>query len=272
MDKFPDGGPPVKWRTPIGAGYSGPAVAQGKVIITDRVLAKGSKNPDNPFNTKTPVEGVERVLCLDEASGKILWKHEYPCVYQVSYGSGPRTTPVIAGGKVYTLGSMGDLVCLDLNQGNLIWSKNLTKEYETPAPQWGFSGHPLVDGERLICLVGGKGSVVVAFHKDTGKEIWRALEARAPGYAPPMIYEIDGKRQLILWHAESINSLDPVTGKLHWSHRFHAKKALGSFMSIATPRLDGNRLFLTAFYDGSLMLQLQGDRQSDRDLARQGPQ
>src|SRR5205814_7757935 len=133
---------------------------------------------------------------------------------------GPRTTPVVADGKVYALGAMGDLFCLDANTGKVIWSKNFPKDYEADVPLWGFSSSPLLDRERLICLVGGKGSVVVAFHKDTGKEIWKALSAIEPGYAPPMIYEFGGKRQLIVWHPQAVNSLDPETGKVHWSQPY----------------------------------------------------
>src|SRR5437870_4829282 len=85
LSKFPQGGPKVRWRTPIGEGYAGPAVANGKVYITDRIRPKGVNNPDNAFDRKTRVPGVERILCLNEADGKILWKHEYACEYQISY-------------------------------------------------------------------------------------------------------------------------------------------------------------------------------------------
>src|SRR5436305_2042656 len=108
----------------------------------------------------------------------------------------------------------GDLVCCDAVKGGMIWSKKLLKEYDFNLPMWGFAGHPLLDGDRLICLVGGKGAVAVAFNKDTGAEIWKNLSASEPGYAPPMIYENDGKRLLIVCDPDSINALDPVTGKL----------------------------------------------------------
>src|SRR5206468_3558893 len=96
----------------------------------------------------------------------------------------------------------------------------------------------------------------------TGQEVWRALSADEPGYAPPMIYEIGGRRQLIIWHPESANSLDPETGKVFWSQPFGGKGKKGNGvragLTIPTPRLAGDRLFLTAFYDGPLMLKLNG--------------
>src|SRR3954462_9138592 len=106
LQKFPKEGPKVRWRIDIGSGYSGPAVAEGRVYVTDRILGEGTRNA-GAFNDTTVVPGKERVLCLDEPTGKILWKHEYDCPYQVSYAAGPRTTPLVHGRKVYTLGTMG---------------------------------------------------------------------------------------------------------------------------------------------------------------------
>lgn len=257
---FPKDGPKVVWRTPIGEGYSGPAVSGGKVYITDRIRKKGTDNPKDSFDAKSRVQGEERVLCLDEATGEVLWKHTYDCPYQISYASGPRTTPVVADGKVYTLGAMGDLFCFDAAKGTILWSKNLPKEYSTGVPFWGFSGHPLVDGNRLICLVGGKGSVVVAFDKDTGKELWKNLDAGDPGYCPPVIYDVGGVRTLFIWNPESINALDPETGSLFWSHHYARgkNKALKANLSVSMPRIMGDKMFLTAFYEGAVLLQLDG--------------
>jgi len=271
ITQFPATGPVIRWRTPIGAGYSGPAVAQGRVYITDRKLPPRASNPSNPF-ARDEIAGSERVLCLDEATGKVLWQHEHNCPYQISYPAGPRTTPVVSGGKVYTLGAMGDLLCLDVQGGKVEWSKNLSRDYHAAVPLWGFSASPLLDGQRLICLVGGAGSVVVAFDKDTGKELWRALSAKEPGYAPPMIYDVAGKRQLIIWHPESVNALDPETGKVYWSQPFGFQKIgpgramVKAGLSIATPRLMDDLLFVTAFYDGPLMLKLDTDRPGARKL------
>jgi outer membrane protein assembly factor BamB len=267
LEKFPEGGPKVLWRQEIKHGYSGPAVADGKVFITDHLRAKGSPDPKSGFDD-VKLGGMERVFCLDEKTGNVLWTHKYPCTYNISYPAGPRTTPVVSGGKVYTLGAMGDLFCLDIKDGSVVWSKNLEKLYKTKAPMWGFSASPLLDGNRLICLVGGKDSVVVAFDKDSGKELWKGLNANQTGYAPPMIYTFGGKRELILWDAESVNGMDPETGKVYWTQPWGSQKVAGSSrlelkagMSIPTPRkIDDERLFLSCFYDGSLMLKLNNDR------------
>ncbi|MBY0524365.1 MAG: PQQ-like beta-propeller repeat protein [Gemmataceae bacterium] len=255
IEKFPEGGPKVKWRVPIGAGYAGPAVAGGKVFVQDRVLDKGAVIGDNPFK-KDAVNGKDRILCLEEATGKELWKHEYPSKYEISYASGPRATPVIADGKVYAQGSMGELFCLDASSGKVIWSKNFPKDYEASVPMWGWAASPLLDGDKLICLVGGKDSVAVAFNKDTGKEVWKSLSAKEPGYCPPVIFEVGGKRQLIIWHPEAINGLDPDTGKVFWTQPFNVKAGL----SIPTPRVDGDKLFVTSFYNGSMMLKFDGKK------------
>lgn len=251
LEKFPEGGPKVLWRTPIAAGYAGPAVANGRVFVTDRVLAPGAKNPANAFQ-RDKIPGTERVLCINAADGQIVWKHEYDCPYTISYPLGPRTTPLIHDGRVYTLGAMGNLLCLDEGTGQEIWSKDLKKEYGIPAPMWGFSAHPLLDGQKLICMVGGQGSTVVAFNKDTGKEIWKALSAKEPGYCPPVIIEAGGKRQLIAWHAEAVNGLDPETGSVYWSVPIDSY----SGMAIATPRQAGDHLFITGAMKTAVMLQL----------------
>jgi outer membrane protein assembly factor BamB len=205
LKKFPEAGLKIRWRTPIGGGYSGPAVANGRVYVMDRQLATGANNPANPFDRGT-IHGNERILCLDEATGKILWKYEYDSPYTMSYSAGPRTTAAISDGKVYTVGAEGNLVCVGADKGNLLWSHDFKKDFNIATPMWGFAGHPLVDGNKVICLAAGEGSVAVAYDKNSGKEIWRALSAKEPGYAPPMIYEFAGKRQLIIWHPEAVNS------------------------------------------------------------------
>jgi outer membrane protein assembly factor BamB len=265
LDTFPEKGPPVRWRTPIGAGFSGPAVAAGRVYVLDRVLAIGEKTATSGSRTRR--WGHERVLCLNDTDGKVLWKHEYDCVYEIAHPLGPRTTPLVHARKVYTLGAEGHLFCLDAENGKTLWSHDLQKEYATPSPLWGYAAQLLLDGRRLICMVGGKGSTVVAFDKDSGKEVWRALDSEKIGYSAPMICKAAGKRQLIVWHAESVNSLDPDTGRLYWSQPIKTYEG----MAIATPRQMGDLLVLTPPYHESVMLRLTADKPGAVVLWRGGP-
>ena len=257
LSKFPKGGPKELWRVPVGGGYAGPAVADGLVYVPDRQLDPGQKDPANPFS-RTKSKGKERIVALDAKTGKQVWVHEYPSTYTMSYPAGPRTTPVIQDGKLWSLGAMGDLVCLDAKKGTVIWTKNLMKEYEAGVPVWGFSAHLLIEGDTVISLVGKK-PVVVAFDKNTGKEKWKALEIENAeiGYCPPTILTLGGKRQLIIWHPEAANGLDPATGKVLWTYPWNIQANL----TVSTPRAVGDdRLFLTAFYNGSRLLEVKGDK------------
>lgn len=251
VERFPAGGPPIRWRVPIGGGYAGPAVAGGRVFVLDRRRPAGSRPPADPFD-RGSIPGTERILCLNEADGRVLWQHEDECAYTMSYAAGPRTTPLVADGRVYTLGAEGHLRCLESAGGQVVWSRDFKKDFGAKTPLWGFAAHPLLVGNRLISLVGGEGSVVVAFDPATGRELWRALSAKEIGYAPPTRIEHGGKSQLIVWHPEAVNSLDPASGKVNWTVPFESRSGL----SVATPRLAGDALFVTTFYNGSLLLRL----------------
>jgi len=263
LAKFPASGPPILWRASVGGGYAGPVVARGRVYVIDRQLAVGTSNPSDPF-ARGVIQGSERVLCLNEADGKLLWKHEYDCPYTVSYPAGPRAAPLVSDGKVYSLGAEGNLLCLDASSGKVVWSHDFKKDFGVKTPLWGFAGHPLLDGKRLICLAAGEGTTVVAFDKDTGKEIWRALSAKEPGYSSPMICEAGGKRQLIIFHPEAVNALNPETGEVYWSEPYKAR----SGMTLATPRRLGDELFVTTFYNGSLMLRLDPAKPAAKPIWR----
>jgi len=258
VEKFPAEGPKEKWKVAVGMGYSGPSVAGGKLYITDRVLAEGVKNPDSPFE-KPKIRGSERVLCLDAQTGKELWKHVYPAEYSISYAGGPRCSPIIEGDRVYILGAMGHLFCLATDTGKVIWSKDFIADYESNLPVWGFAAHPLIDGDKLICLAGGsKDRLVVAFDKATGKELWASESVGGDfGYCPPMIYEFGGKRHLIIWQPKALLGLDPETGKRIWKVDFESKYAL----TAPTPRKVGDDgLFITSFYTGSMLVKVGADK------------
>ena len=243
---LPPGLLPRVWSTPVGEGYSGPAVAAGKVFITDLVDRKNKG-------------ATERALCLDAAVGKVLWTYAYPVEYGISYPAGPRATPVVDADRVYIAGAVGDLACLDVETGKVVWKRSLTEDYGANLPTWGLSASPLVDGNQLITLVGGKGAaLLVSFDKRTGKELWKAIDCPEVGYVPPVIFTFGGLRQLIQWHPRAVTSLDPETGKTIWEVPFKAKVGL----VIATPRQVGSRLFVTAFYNGPMMLDVAADGKS----------
>ncbi len=219
IDTFPPGGLAVRWRTPIHAGYAGPAVAGGRVFVTDSRRIKAN-------------QAIERAVALDEQSGRVLWTHEWETNYsglQLVYAIGPRATPTVDDDRVYVLGAMGRLLALDVKSGRVLWEKDYVADFNASVPTWGMAGAPLVDGDLLICLVGGEpDGKVIALDKRTGKEVWRALSSNTePGYNQPIIINAGGARQLILFHPEGFSALDPATGKGVLGNR--------------APRADGDR-------------------------------
>lgn len=253
IERFPAGGPAILWRTPIAGGYAGPAVAGGRVFLMDYVTSDDVK-VDN-FDREESA-GTERVLCLDEKSGVIQWKHQYPVKYNISYPAGPRCTPTVQDGKVYALGAEGNLACLDAATGDVIWSKDFHADYDTKTALWGYASHPLIDGDNLLCIVGGEGSHVVAFDKNTGEERWKALTSPEQGYSPPTIIEAGGVRQLILLRIDAVTSVDPATGEEFWSVPYEASS--GSI--IMSPVISGEFLYAGGYSNKSLLLKLASDK------------
>lgn len=233
----------ARWTANIGAGYSGPAVADGRTFVTDRPAGKE----------------VERVLVFDAATGNLLWQHEWPANYQdLDYASGPRATPTVDGSRVYVKGATGVLKCLNVKDGAVVWQRDLVADFKARVPVWGMVGAPLVDGDSVLVNVGGKPSAaIIAFDKRTGKVRWQKLDDR-PGYAPPTIIEHGGIRQLLYWSAEALNALDPATGESYWRIPFKDR----ADMTICSPVLHDDHLFVSSYYGGSLMLQLGSQRPS----------
>jgi outer membrane protein assembly factor BamB len=254
VETFPEQGLDFTWRTPIRAGYAGPSVADGRVFVTD-------------FQSTDGMKGIERALALDERSGEILWTREWPADYaglQPTYAIGPRATPTVDGDRVYVLGAKGQLLCLDVETGAEHWETDFVRDFGTRVPTWGIAGAPIVEGDLLIALVGGRGdALVVAFDKRTGREVWRSLPTgKEPGYTQPVIFEVGGARQLILWHPRGVASLDPESGKPNWEVPFDVD--LG--MTVATPVLAAQRLLVSCFFNGSLLLELASDAPRARPL------
>lgn len=242
---------PAKWRMPIGPGYSGPTVAAGRVFVTDRQISP---------------QQTERVLCFDAATGKSLWTHSYDCAYaKIGYQAGPRACVTVDAERAFAIGAMGHLFCLDVADGRVVWSHDCNREYSIRMPEWGIAGAPLVVGGVVIVHIGGSnGACIVAFDKQTGKEVWRALEDRAQ-YTPPTLIEQAGKQVVVCWTGDSVAGLSPTTGELFWRVPL---KPRNMPIGIATPIIDRDRLFVTSFYDGALMLRLKSDEVGVEQLWR----
>jgi len=263
ISKFPEKGPKELWRAKVAVGYSGPAVADGRVFVADFVTDADTKKASDP-QSRPEIGGKERLLCFDARTGTKLWEAAHDCKYTISYPGGPRCTPTVHEGKVYALGAEGNLYCLETANAAVLWSKDFKADFQAKTPMWGFCSHPLVDGKKLICVVGGAEGVVYAFDKDSGTELWHALSAREPGYSPPTLINAGGVRQLLIWHAESINSLNPETGAVYWS-----VPLVPDFgMAIMAPRQFGDLLFAGGIGGKSMLLKLAADRPAATEVWR----
>jgi len=234
---------PVRWRVKISSGYNSPVVANGRVYVMDYV---------------TTPQSAERVHCFDALTGKAIWSYAYKCEYRnVSYPAGPRAAITVSENQAYSLGTMGHLYCFDARTGKVVWQRDLNQEYAIRMPTWGIAAAPLVIDALVIVQIGGReDACVVAFDKLTGQEKWRALDDGA-SYSAPIVIQQAGKKVFVVWTGERVVGLEPQTGKIYWEHPF---KQLRGVHNIATPVWSGDFLFLSSFFDGSLLLKLNRQR------------
>ncbi|MCC9654680.1 PQQ-binding-like beta-propeller repeat protein [Rhodopirellula halodulae] len=262
--------PKLVWEADAAGGYSGPAVVGESLFLTD--YQTNDDNTVTNFERKN-VTGVERVRCLDAATGTEKWSFSYPVSYTISYPAGPRVTPTVEEDRVYTLGAEGDLYCFDVQSGDIRWNKKLPQEYKTKAALWGYASHPLIDGDKLVCVVGGDGTHTVAFNKSTGEEIWRYGSASEQGYVPPTLIQTGGTRQLITASKDWVSSLNPDTGDEYWSVPYEATNG-SIIMSPVTTTIEGKHyLYLAGYSNKNLLLELAMDQPTVKvvwqDLHRQ---
>jgi outer membrane protein assembly factor BamB len=239
---WPKEGPPKLWEKKIGEGFSGPVVAGERLILFHRL---GDK---------------ETVECLDAATGKERWKYDYPTAYRdaLGKGNGPRSTPLIAGNRVYTLGAEGRLHCLELETGKKVWDRTLAKDYEMRESYFGVGSSPIMDSERLIINVGAKGAGVVAFDPATGKEVWKATDDAA-SYSSPVAATIDGVRHVIFMTRAGLVSLDPLTGAVRFRKPWRAR--IDASVNAASPIVVGDEVFITeAYRTGAALFKVRKDR------------
>ena len=236
LESFPEDGLTIRWRAPLGGGYSGPSVARGRVYVMDRLVEP---------------EEVERVHAFDAATGEVLWTHSYSAPYAgVQFPAGPRTSVLVEEGRAFSLGTTGHLFAFEAATGEVAWSHDLNDEYSIQMPVWGIAASPIFEDGLLIVPVSGKDACLVAFDARTGQEAWRALSDRG-NYAAPIVIDQAGQRVVVCWTGDRVVGLDPLSGELYWAVD-HTPKNMP--LGVASPVFYEDKLFLTGFYDGSLLL------------------
>lgn len=205
LKSWPKDGPKVKWKAKnLGEGYSAPAVAKGKIYLL------------------SSLDGQEVVIALDEKDGKQLWTTKLGKI-GVNNGPnypGPRGTPTVDGDKLFALSSNGDLACLELTKGDIVWKKNLAADFGGKPGNWAYSESPLVDGDVVFCSPGGKTATVVAFKKADGTPAWKTA---VPGgdnaaYGSPIKVEVGGVKQYVAFLGNGLVGVNAADGKFLWRY------------------------------------------------------
>lgn len=239
LGTWPEGGPKVLWRVPLGEGFSGLTVAGNRL-----------------FTLQQPGDAT-LVTAHDAGTGKELWRFRLDAAYEDSQGNGPRSTPTVDGNRVYALSARGKLAALDAGTGKAIWRKDLVQEFGATIPQWGVSTQPAVDGNLLLVDVGGRpGNAVVAFDKASGKVVWKS-ESDIAGYSQPVALTVDGVAQLVFFRGNALVALSPRDGKTLWKLPWRTDWDVNAATPIFVPP---NQLFVSSGYDtGSALLRLRAD-------------
>jgi outer membrane protein assembly factor BamB len=240
---WPEEGLATVWKQSIGGGYSGVTVADGLVYVQDR---------------QTEPQEIERVLCFDAKTGTPVFAHTYEVKYdagkdrRIDYPNGPRAAPTIHEGKVYTLGAVGDLRCLNAQTGELLWKSNLIEDLNGRLSMWGYSASPFIFRDFVIVQPGGAdGWHVVALDKQTGQIQWRSLDDEA-GYATPVLCEHQGAPLLILWTPSHIRGINPQDGTPYWEYPYEITYGV----SIADPIQFEDLILVCGYWDGSKAIRL----------------
>lgn len=273
--KWPAAGPDIVWKQSVGTGYSAPSILGDRLVVHHRL------------------QDEEIVSCRSVADGKQIWEHRYPSQFSDPYGynNGPRCSPILHDGRCYTLGAEGVLCCCDLQTGKLLWKHDLQKEFELPDWFFGVGCSPILDGERLIVLVGGQpNSGVVAFNIHDGSRLWEAVgkdtwngmtdihtEKRyewtgsemVVSYASPVIATIHGQRHLLCLMRQGLVSLNPETGAQNFAYWFRPR--VHESVNAARPVVIDDQIFLSAAYRlGSALLKVKPDGKSFEEVWTSG--
>lgn len=221
------------WRTRVGTGTAS-VTAQGARLFT-------AGNSDKQTDT---------VVCLDAATGKVVWSHGYPQALDPNmFEGGPRSTPTIDGDRIYALGQAGDLLCLAADSGKVRWQKNLMVDFGGKKPSWGYAGSPTIDGGRLLVEPGGAGTSTVALDKMTGALVWKS-GSDAVGYATPIVASLAGRKTVVVFKSKDLVGLDAATGQELWRTAWKTDYDINA----ATPLVVGDAVIASSGYGSGIGL------------------
>lgn len=228
LRQWPASGPTVVWTASnLGGGYGSVAIAG------DRVFVQGMRGNQS------------LVLSLNRADGKVVWSRALGPMGDNDRGSGPRSTPSVDGDRVYALTEMGDLACLRLADGTVVWQRNILKEFGGSNINWLISESPLVDGARLIVTPGGRGAGLAALDKMTGKTIWTTKEMEEDaGYSSPIVADVQGVRTIMTLTSDAGVGVRASDGKLMFRYR----SAANGTANITTPVYSNSQVFFSSAY------------------------
>ncbi len=240
---WPKEGLPRLWKQPIGLGYASFVVAEGRAFTIEQRRRQ------------------EVVAAYDVESGRELWTNSWDGEFMESMGGdGPRATPTFHDGRLYALGALGELRCLDAATGRVVWRRNILEDNRAANLDWGMSAAPLIVDDKVIVLPGGSGNrSVVAYNRINGEVIWRALDDRQ-AYVSPMLATIAGVPQILIVTATRAVGLDPQKGALLWEHPWPTEMGINAAQPVL---VGGDRVFLSSSYGrGAALFQVarDGDR------------
>ncbi len=246
LKTWPKEGPKQVWKiTTAGTGFSGPAIANG------RLFAMGNRGED------------QYVLCFDDRTGKELWAVKNGEAYHNGYGDGPRCTPTLDADRVYALGAHGDLCCLQTKDGKAVWRLNILQRFKGDNISWGISESPLIEGSLLIVTPGGQDATMAALDKVTGKTVWTSKDpagSEDPGYASPIAFTAAGVRQVATLTSKGGIGVRLADGKFLWRY----DKPANGTANVATPVFHDDRVFFTSDYGtGGGLVKVSADGSAD---------
>jgi len=280
LDKWPTNGPPLLWEKSVGTGYSAPSVRGEWLVLHHRVANE------------------EIVEAFTPATGKPLWRHAYPSrfVDPFGYNNGPRCSPLLTSNRCYTFGAEGKLACLDLQTGKLVWQRDTAKDWNVPEAFFGVGSTPILEGDRLIVMVGGQpNSGMVALDAATGKTVWESVgksnwqgvittgwrreepyqwtgQEKLASYATPVAATIHGQRHILCVMRQGLVSLDPANGAVNFTYWFQSL-ANDSVNAMCPVVQDDLVLISAAYYRvGAVLLRVKPDGKSVEQVWRQPAQ